>query len=92
MKKLTKSRTDRRVAGVCGGIAEYFNISSTVLRVMYVLAIALTSFRLWAAIWIYIALALLMPRAPYNTSYQKYQRYTQGTSYRSKERKDVTPK
>ena len=29
-KKLYKSSTDKKIAGVCGGIAEYFNIDSTV--------------------------------------------------------------
>ena len=31
-KKLYKSSTDKKIAGVCGGIAEYFNIDSTVVR------------------------------------------------------------
>ena len=30
MKKLYKSNTDEKLAGVCGGIAEYFNIDSTI--------------------------------------------------------------
>lgn len=91
MKKLTRSRTDRKFAGVCGGIADYFNVSSTAIRVLYILAIALTSFTLWAAIWIYIGLALIIPSEPYVSPYQQYKRYTQDT-YRSRERKDVTPK
>ena len=31
-KKLYKSSTDKKLAGVCGGIAEYFNIDSTLVR------------------------------------------------------------
>lgn len=32
MKKLFRSSTDRKICGVCGGIAEYFNIDSTLVR------------------------------------------------------------
>ena len=36
-KKLYKSSTDKKLAGVCGGIAEYFNIDSTLVRLGWVL-------------------------------------------------------
>ena len=35
-KKLYKSSTDKKIAGVCGGIAEYFNIDSTLVRLGWV--------------------------------------------------------
>ena len=41
MKKLFRSSTDRKICGVCGGIAEYFNIDSTLVRlgvVAYIIA------------------------------------------------------
>ena len=37
MKKLKVSNTDRVLMGVCGGLAEYFNIDSTIVRVLYIL-------------------------------------------------------
>lgn len=37
MKKLYRSKTDRKIAGVCAGIAEYFNIDPTTVRVIAVL-------------------------------------------------------
>lgn len=37
MKKLYRSKTDRKLAGVCGGLANYFNIDSTLIRVGFVL-------------------------------------------------------
>ena len=37
MKKLFRSSTDRKICGVCGGIAEYFNIDSTLVRLGVVL-------------------------------------------------------
>jgi phage shock protein PspC (stress-responsive transcriptional regulator) len=35
IKRLTRSRTDRRLAGVCGGIAEYLDADSTVVRLVW---------------------------------------------------------
>lgn len=37
MRRLTLSATDKKIAGVCGGIAEYFNIDPTLVRVITVL-------------------------------------------------------
>ena len=34
MKKLTKSLRQRKIAGVCGGIAEYLNVDVTVVRLV----------------------------------------------------------
>jgi len=56
-KKLTKSRTDRKVAGVCGGIAEFFDVDVTVIRILWVLAILFGG----TGILAYIVCALLMP-------------------------------
>ena len=36
-KKLTKSQKNKMFAGVCGGIAEYFNIDATIVRLVFVL-------------------------------------------------------
>jgi phage shock protein C len=35
IKKLQRSRSDRKVAGVCGGLGKYFNIDPTVIRVIF---------------------------------------------------------
>lgn len=37
-KRLYRSRTDRKLAGVCGGLAEYFNVDPTIVRAVFVLA------------------------------------------------------
>jgi len=39
MKKLYRSRKDAKIAGVCGGIAEYFNVDSTIIRLLAVVTI-----------------------------------------------------
>lgn len=43
MKKLKRSRNNRMILGVCGGIAEYLNIDPTIIRIVWLL-IALPSF------------------------------------------------
>jgi phage shock protein C len=37
-KKLYRSRNDRMIAGVCGGLAEYFGIDATLIRLVFVAA------------------------------------------------------
>ena len=37
-RKLTRSTTDRKIAGVCGGIAEYLNVDPTVVRIIFLFA------------------------------------------------------
>ena len=60
MKKLYLSKTDKKLFGVCGGIAEYFNIDSTIVRIVaLVLGICYG-----AGIIAYIIAALLMPNKP----------------------------
>ncbi len=56
-KRLMKSRTDRKLAGVCGGIAEYLEVDPTVIRLVWVLASLIGGSGLLA----YIAAAILMP-------------------------------
>ena len=60
-KKLYKSSTDKKLAGVCGGIAEYFNIDSTLLRLGWVVFSLLGGSGLLA----YIIAAIIMPDRPY---------------------------
>lgn len=35
MKRLYRSETDRKIAGVCGGLAEYFNIDPAIVRIVF---------------------------------------------------------
>lgn len=59
-KKLYKSRRDRKIAGVCGGIGEYFGIDSTIVRLIWLfLALFVGS-----GILAYIIAALVIPDIP----------------------------
>lgn len=37
MKKLYRSTKDRKIAGVCGGLGEYFKIDPTIIRVVFII-------------------------------------------------------
>lgn len=56
-RKLTRS-SNRMIAGVCSGIAEYFGWDPTLLRIVYVLASFFTAF---AGVIIYVILWIVMP-------------------------------
>ncbi len=59
-KKLYRSRTDKRLAGVCGGLAKYLNMDATVVRLITVLLCVFAGGGLLA----YIIAALVMPEEP----------------------------
>ena len=42
MKKLTLSENNKKIAGVCGGIGEYFNIDPTIVRILWITGIFLS--------------------------------------------------
>ena len=57
MKKLYRSTTDKMIAGVCGGIAEYFGIDATLVR----LGFAVFSMACGTGVLAYILAALIIP-------------------------------
>ena len=59
-KRLYRSATDKKLAGVCGGVAKYFNMDPTVIRLIW----ALLTLCAGASIWIYIICALVIPEEP----------------------------
>ena len=59
-KKLYKSSRDKKLDGVCAGIAEYFDIDPTLIRLLWVLA----TFFFGSGLLAYIVAAFVMPRNP----------------------------
>lgn len=59
-RKLRRSRTDNKIAGVCGGIGEYFGIDSNVVRIIFA---ALALFTGGTGVILYILMAVIMPKA-----------------------------
>jgi phage shock protein PspC (stress-responsive transcriptional regulator) len=53
-KKLYRSKTDRKIAGICGGLAEYFNIDPTIVRLLFVLGLIFVGGTFWAYIIMWI--------------------------------------
>ncbi len=60
-KKLTRSRKGRKCFGVCGGIANYFGVSATFVRLMFVIA---TLLGYGFPIILYLAMAIVVPKEP----------------------------
>ena len=56
-KKLVRS-ANKKIAGVCGGLAEYFGMDASIVRIIYLLATIFTAF---AGVLIYILLMIVMP-------------------------------
>ncbi|MBR3869923.1 MAG: PspC domain-containing protein [Clostridia bacterium] len=56
-KKLRKSKTDKKLCGVCGGIAQYLGLDSTVVRLIAVLLAIFCG----SGLLVYIIAALVMP-------------------------------
>lgn len=59
-KKLYRSATDKKLAGVCAGIAEYLDVDATVIRLAWVIFTLLGG----AGILAYIIALLVMPNPP----------------------------
>lgn len=59
-KRLYKSNENKMVDGICGGIAEYFGIDPTLVRLAWVLFCAMGGSGFVA----YIVAAIIIPRAP----------------------------
>jgi phage shock protein C len=60
MRRLYRSRDDRMIWGVCGGLAKYFDIDPTIVRVLAVVSIFITAVSVLA----YIIMAIIVPLEP----------------------------
>lgn len=56
-RRLYRSETDRQIAGVCGGIADYFNIDPTIVRLIFLVLF----FAGGPGLILYVALWIVMP-------------------------------
>ncbi|MCD8152149.1 MAG: PspC domain-containing protein [Clostridiales bacterium] len=59
-KRLYKSEENRVICGVCGGLADFFGIDPTIVRLIWAV---LTVFA-GAGVWLYIIAAIIIPREP----------------------------
>lgn len=62
MKKLYRSKTDKKFCGLCGGLATYLGVDSTILRVLVVVISVCTA--IIGALIIYLVAAMIVPEEP----------------------------
>jgi len=60
-KQLYRSRDERMIAGVCGGLGEYFDIDPTVIRLIFVFGSIITGSGLF---WAYLVMLVVVPEEP----------------------------
>jgi phage shock protein C len=61
-KRLMRSSRDKRIGGVCAGLADYFDLDPTIVRVVWLLAIFLGG----TGLLLYIVLWIVLPLAPFD--------------------------
>jgi phage shock protein C len=59
-RKLYRSRSNRQVAGVCGGLAQYFNLDATLIRILFVVLAVLGG----SGLLLYVAMWIIVPNEP----------------------------
>ena len=59
-KKLYRSKKNEKICGVCAGIAEYFDIDPTIVRLIWAIAVLCAG----SGVLLYIACALIIPEKP----------------------------
>jgi phage shock protein C len=61
VKKLYRSRGEQMLSGVCGGLAEYFGIDPTIVRLLFVATVLLG---MGGAVFVYILMMIIVPIDP----------------------------
>jgi phage shock protein C len=59
-KRLKRTRNDRMIAGVCGGLAKYLDVDPTILRLVFALATFFTV--VFPGVLIYLIMWIIMPK------------------------------
>jgi phage shock protein C len=62
-KRLARSQSDKRIAGVCGGLAEYFDVDPTMVRVAWVI-LSIVAGAVVFGVVAYVVAWFIIPRAP----------------------------
>lgn len=70
-KKLYRSINDKKLCGVCGGIAEYFDIDPVLIRILWVCASLFSA--CFPGLLVYIIFAIFVPSQPYQQPQQPQQ-------------------
>ena len=84
-KKLYRSEKDSMIAGVCGGIAEYFDVDSTLIRLLTVIFVLLGG----AGVVVYIFAWIIIPKKPEQVSDDKFDKGEEPKKKIKKEAEEV---
>lgn len=84
MKKLCKIEKEGKVSGVCAGLARYFNIDVTVIRLLWLMAVV---FGVGSPVVVYIIMAIVLPN--YNPNDADYIAYDEDEIYTAEEVEEV---
>ena len=84
-KKLYRSKKDKMIAGICGGIAEYFDVDSTLIRLLAVIFILLGG----AGFVVYIIAWIIIPETPEKVSDDKFDKREEPKEKIKKEAEEV---
>jgi len=68
-KRLTRSATDKKIAGICGGMGEYFNVDSVIFRIAFVFAIFMGG----TGLILYLIMLLVIPEKQTSFQYSQNQ-------------------
>ena len=82
-KKLYRSKKDKMIAGVCGGIAEYFDVDPTLIRLLTVIFVLLGG----AGVVAYIIAWIIIPQTPEQVSDDKFDKKEESKEKIKKEQK-----
>ncbi|GAA6237790.1 PspC domain-containing protein [Apilactobacillus micheneri] len=90
MKKLTRSKTDRMLTGVAGGVSEYLGIDSRIIRIIFIILAFFHGIGLLA----YLILLVLMPNTqettgPFDGMFNQYKSKEQSTTKNNDKRKNL---
>ena len=69
-KKLYRSRTKRTIAGICGGLEDYFNLDATIIRLLWVVLVISTA--VFPGLFAYFVAALIIPEEPVNNTFNNF--------------------
>ncbi len=72
--KLVRSSRDRKILGVCGGLAEYLHIDSTIVRIIWAVAVCCFG----SGLLLYFIAAFVMPQDIGQNYYNGYNEYNNG--------------
>ncbi|MCF6515685.1 PspC domain-containing protein [Lactobacillus sp. S2-2] len=86
-KKLYRSSQNRIIAGVFGGLGEYFNLSAFWLRIIFLVLIVLPIFTMPIAILFYILMVIIVPTKETESFYQYFK--NDGSNNNEKKKEDI---